>query len=85
MLFVILFIIVILLFLFPINVYSRLKTGTIINVSTTSTVLYASYNFHNCTSYIKEAWKNGFISVSQLIVDNKYVGNGILTIITIKI
>ena len=85
MLFVILFIIVILLFLFPIKVYSNLKTGTIINVNTTSKVLFASYSYHNCSSYVRTAWANGLLSVSQLVVDNGYNSNGFLTIITIRI
>lgn len=85
MLFVILFIIIVLLFLFPIKVYSCLKTGVIINVSSTSKVIFASYGHHICTSYVKNAWNAGFISVSQLVIDNNYNADGFLTIITIRI
>ena len=84
MLFAILFIIVVLLLIFPIKVYSNLKTGVIINVNSTSKILFASYGSNVCTDYVRTAWAAGFISVSQLVVDNNYTGNKFLTIISIK-
>lgn len=75
----------VLLFIFPIKVYSNLKTGAIINVNSTSKVLFALYGYNNCTNYVRTAWENNFVSVSQLVIDNNYSGNEILTIICIRI
>ena len=85
MLIVILFIIIVLLYLFPIKVYSRLKTGTIINITSTSKVLFAIYDNNICTKYVSSAWDNNLVSVSQLVVDNNYNANGVLTIIVLHI
>lgn len=89
MLIVILFIIIVLLFLFPIKIYSRLKTGTIINVTSTSVltskVLFAIYGDNICTKYVSDAWNNTLVSVSQLVVDNNYNADGFLTIIVLHI
>lgn len=86
MVFVILFIVLLLLILFPLRIHTNLHYDSIINITSNkkykTRVIFALYGYDICTSYVNTAYQNGFISVAKLIADNGYSGNHMLTFVT---